>query len=103
MVIDSMDFMWASQSKRKQGPEALIEEFLLYTQVKISKLRLDAAGEFVTSESFKLWCAKRDIVICATAGYNHTMQARAEGAVRITKEHIRCLLKTANMSFSFWP
>ena len=55
------------------------------------------------SESFKLWCANRDIVICATAGYNHTMQARAEGAVRITKEHIRCLLKTANMPFSFWP
>ena len=31
------------------------------------------------------------------------MQARAEGAVRITKEHIRCLLKTANMPYKFWP
>mmetsp|Transcript_30795 Transcript_30795/g.63767 ORF Transcript_30795/g.63767 Transcript_30795/m.63767 type:complete len:332 (+) Transcript_30795:555-1550(+) len=103
MVVDGIDFMWASASKRKQGPEELLEEFLRYTQVKISKIRLDDAGEFATSESFRLWCANRDIVICATAGYNHTMQARAEGAVRITKEHIRCLLKTANMPYSFWP
>jgi len=31
------------------------------------------------------------------------MQARAEGAVRITKEHVRCLLKHAHMPYRFWP
>mmetsp|Transcript_62520 Transcript_62520/g.129878 ORF Transcript_62520/g.129878 Transcript_62520/m.129878 type:complete len:257 (-) Transcript_62520:168-938(-) len=103
MVIDGIDFMWASASKRKQGPEELLEEFLRYTQVKISKIRMDDAGEFTKAESFLRWCANRDIVICPTAGYNHTMQARAEGAVRITKEHISCLLKTANMPHQFWP
>lgn len=75
MVIDGIDFLWASASKKKQGPEELLEEFLRYTQVTISKLRMDDAGEFTTSESFKLWCANRDIVICPTAGYNHKMQA----------------------------
>jgi len=103
MVIDGVDFLWASPSKHKSDLESLLEEFIRYTQIKISKIRMDAAGEFASSESFQQWCSNRGIVICSTAGYNHTMQARAEGAVRITKEHIRCMLKTANMPFQFWP
>jgi len=103
MVIDGVDFLWASPSKHKSDPESLLEEFMRYTQIKISKIRMDAAGEFASSESFRQWCANKGIVICSTAGYNHTMQARAEGAVRITKEHIRCMLKTANMLYQFWP
>eukprot|EP00961_Rhodomonas_salina_P177276 2390636-Rhodomonas_salina.1 len=31
------------------------------------------------------------------------MQARAEGAVRICKEHVRCLLKASNAPARFWP
>jgi len=103
MVVDGVDFMWASSSRRRQSPEALIDEFLRFTNVKVDKIRMDDAGEFTKSESFLRWCANRGIVICPTAGYNHTMQARAENAVRITKEHIRCLLKTANMPHQFWP
>jgi len=103
MVIDGIDFLWASSSKTKSDPESLLEEFLRYTGVTISKIRMDAAGEFASSASFQKWCANRNIVMCSTAGYNHTMQARAEGAVRITKEHIWCMLKTANMPYKFWP
>mmetsp|Transcript_62292 Transcript_62292/g.129202 ORF Transcript_62292/g.129202 Transcript_62292/m.129202 type:complete len:351 (-) Transcript_62292:1380-2432(-) len=103
MVIDGVDFMWAAPSAHKSSPEALLESFLRHTNVSIGRIRIDDAGELSRSESFKLWCASRNIVICATAGYNHTMQARAEGAVRITKEHIRCLLKTARMPHRFWP
>mmetsp|Transcript_29600 Transcript_29600/g.60737 ORF Transcript_29600/g.60737 Transcript_29600/m.60737 type:complete len:449 (+) Transcript_29600:267-1613(+) len=103
MVVDGKDFMWASPTATKSNPEALLEDFLRHTGVSIGKIRIDDAGELARSESFKMWCAGRDIVLCPTAGYNHTMQARAEGAVRITKEHIRCLLKTANMPFRFWP
>eukprot|EP00961_Rhodomonas_salina_P149029 2006185-Rhodomonas_salina.1 len=50
-----------------------------------------------------MWAHARDIVICPTAGYQHMMQARAEGAVRITKEHVRCMLKHSGMPFKFWP
>mmetsp|Transcript_30800 Transcript_30800/g.63788 ORF Transcript_30800/g.63788 Transcript_30800/m.63788 type:complete len:919 (-) Transcript_30800:650-3406(-) len=103
MVVDGKDFLWATPTTTKSSPETLIEDFLRHTNVTIGKIRIDNAGELSRSESFKLWCASRDIVLCPTAGYNHTMQARAEGAVRITKEHIRCLLKTANMPFMFWP
>mmetsp|Transcript_62295 Transcript_62295/g.129224 ORF Transcript_62295/g.129224 Transcript_62295/m.129224 type:complete len:219 (-) Transcript_62295:1635-2291(-) len=103
MVIDGIDFLWATPTAHKSSPEALLESFLLHTNVNIGKIRIDDAGELSRSESFKLWCASRDIVICATACYNHTMQARAEGAVRITKEHVRCILKTAQMPHRFWP
>mmetsp|Transcript_60981 Transcript_60981/g.125700 ORF Transcript_60981/g.125700 Transcript_60981/m.125700 type:complete len:410 (+) Transcript_60981:404-1633(+) len=103
MVINSVDFLWASSSTHKSDPEHLLEEFIRYTNVKISKLQMDAAGEFALSESFKLWCANRDIIMCPTAGYNHTMQARAENSVCITKEHIRCMLKHANMPYQYWP
>jgi len=103
MVIDGVDFLWASSSKHKSDPETLLDEFLRFTNIKIDKIRMDAASEYATSESFQLWCASRGIVMCSTAGYNHTMQARAENAVRITKEHIRCMLKHANMPFQFWP
>jgi len=103
MVIDGVDFLWGSSSAKKSNPEQLLEEFLLLTQVKIGTIRMDAASEMAKSEAFQLWCKGRGITLCPTAGYNHTMQGRAEGAVRITKEHIRCLLKHANMPFNFWP
>eukprot|EP00961_Rhodomonas_salina_P179639 2424071-Rhodomonas_salina.1 len=41
--------------------------------------------------------------MCPTAGYNHTMQARTEGAICTTKEHVRCMMKQANMPYRFWP
>eukprot|EP00961_Rhodomonas_salina_P254559 3439900-Rhodomonas_salina.1 len=58
---------------------------------------LDAAMS--RSESFKMWCEARGITMCPTAGYNHTMQARVEGAIRICKEHVRCMMKTVNMPY----
>eukprot|EP00961_Rhodomonas_salina_P152809 2056676-Rhodomonas_salina.1 len=57
----------------------------------------------LTTESFAIWCKVHDITMCPTAGYNHTMQERAEGVISITKEHVRCILKHCNMPFRFWP
>mmetsp|Transcript_17913 Transcript_17913/g.36036 ORF Transcript_17913/g.36036 Transcript_17913/m.36036 type:complete len:207 (+) Transcript_17913:239-859(+) len=62
MVIDGVDFLWATPTAHKSDPESLLELFL-----------------------------------------RHTMQARAESALCITKEHLRCLLKTTNMPHRFWP
>eukprot|EP00961_Rhodomonas_salina_P043367 583184-Rhodomonas_salina.2 len=55
------------------------------------------------SSNFQMWANARDIVICATAGYQHTFQARSEGAIRITKEHVRCMLKHSGLPHKFWP
>jgi hypothetical protein len=38
-----------------------------------------------------------------TAAYTHTFNARAEGAVRIVKEHMRCLLRRAHLPRRFLP
>mmetsp|Transcript_30763 Transcript_30763/g.63643 ORF Transcript_30763/g.63643 Transcript_30763/m.63643 type:complete len:452 (-) Transcript_30763:341-1696(-) len=102
MVVDGVDFMWATPSRHTSTPELVLEDFLLNSGVKVDKIRCDDAT-VSRSETFKLWCRSRGITICATAGYNHTMQARAEGAIRIAKEHVRCMLKTAGMPYKFWP
>mmetsp|Transcript_29948 Transcript_29948/g.61583 ORF Transcript_29948/g.61583 Transcript_29948/m.61583 type:complete len:88 (-) Transcript_29948:513-776(-) len=87
MVVDGVDFLWATASKHTSNPEALLEDFLCNTGIHVDKIRMDDVS-VSQSESFKLWCRARDITLCPTAGYNHTMQARAEGAIRITKEHV---------------
>eukprot|EP00961_Rhodomonas_salina_P254455 3438285-Rhodomonas_salina.1 len=103
MVIDGVDFMWASPTTTKSDPESLIEEFLTMTRIKIGKLRCDADSTMASSESFKMWARARGIVLCPTAGYQHTMQARAEGAIRIAKGGVRKMLKHSGMPFRFWP
>ena len=103
IVIDGVDFLWASPTATKNDPEALLEEFLRITRIKIRRIQMDDAGQLSRSATFKTWCDSRGINRCPTPGYQHTMQARAEGAVRICKEHVRCLLKHAGMPYRFWP
>eukprot|EP00961_Rhodomonas_salina_P165889 2235359-Rhodomonas_salina.1 len=88
IFVDGVDFLWAAPSVSTSNPEELLDEFLRDTCVKIGKIRMDFASVFARSETFKMWCDARGITMCPTAGYNHTMQARAEGAVRIVKEHV---------------
>ena len=102
MVVDGVDFMWAAPTKSESSPEELIEDFLRQTRIKIGKLRCDDATVF-RSHAFEMWARARDIVLCPTAGYQHTMQARAEGAIRITKEHVRCMIKHSGVPYKFWP
>eukprot|EP00961_Rhodomonas_salina_P074768 1004083-Rhodomonas_salina.1 len=60
-------------------------------------------NEFTASAKFTAFCKKLGMVLCPSASYTHTMQARAEGAVLICKEHVRCLLKASNAQARFWP
>eukprot|EP00961_Rhodomonas_salina_P158522 2133658-Rhodomonas_salina.1 len=93
--------MWASLSTTRKEQEILLQEFLSVTGLKIGKVRTD--NEFTASSTFQAFCKKRDITLCPSVAYTHTMQARAEGAVRICKEHVRCLLKSSNALPRFWP
>eukprot|EP00961_Rhodomonas_salina_P010584 142261-Rhodomonas_salina.1 len=91
--------MWASPTKVKSCPELLLDDFLRNTQIKIIKIRMDLDSTMSRNESFTMWCNARGITMCATAGYNHTMQERAENAVKIQKQHVRCMLKHCNMPY----
>jgi hypothetical protein len=53
--------------------------------------------------TFKAFCVNNRIAMEETAAYTHTFNARVEGAVRIVKEHMRCLLRRANLPRRFWP
>eukprot|EP00961_Rhodomonas_salina_P180456 2435766-Rhodomonas_salina.1 len=82
-------------------PEELLDEFLDTTGIKVGQLRVD--NEFFCSTAFKAFCKRKGITLCPSVAYTHTMQARAEGTVRICKEHVRCLLKASNAQPLFWP
>jgi hypothetical protein len=85
-VVGGRNFLWATPTTTRMEPEELLRDFLSISGVKIGKIRVD--GEFDASAAFKAFCKRRSIELCPATAYNHTMQARAEGAVRICKEHV---------------
>ena len=62
---------------------------------------MDGAKEF-QSEEIKEYCADNDIVLQRVVAYNHTMQARVEGAIGCVKQHSRTSLLHANKPTRFW-
>ena len=114
-VIDCIDFTWPDTSKTRNDPEDLIHEFLTNTGLKISSIRLDGrigrnaafqrycAAEFGRSAAFQRYCDLKGIVIETVPAYTHTLNARAEGAIRICKQKVRAMLRSANMPKRFWP
>eukprot|EP00961_Rhodomonas_salina_P053458 717089-Rhodomonas_salina.1 len=62
----------------------------LHDVFQIGKIRVD--GEFNASSAFKAFCLRKNMVLCPSVAYTHTMQARAEGAVSTCKEHSLQLL-----------
>ena len=103
MVLDGIDFTFCSASARRTEPEDLIHEFLTLTRATIDSIRFDGAAEFAKSATFKAYCQNHKIAQEPVPAYTHTFNARAEGAVRIVKEHMRCLLRRANLPRRFWP
>eukprot|EP00961_Rhodomonas_salina_P121495 1635437-Rhodomonas_salina.3 len=99
-VVGGRNFMWATPTTTRMEPEDLLNDFLVLSKINIGKIRTD--NEFVSTK-FKAYCKKRGIVLCPSVAYTHTMQARAEGAVRICKNQVRCALKASNAPPRFWP
>ena len=101
MTLDGIDFTFCSATVDRTEPESLIHEFMTLTRLKIDCIRYDGAAEFAKSATFKTFCVNNRIAMEETAAYTHTFNARAEGAVRIVKEHMRCLLRRANLPRRF--
>lgn len=103
MVIEGVDFLWASPTTKQSRPEELLQEFVTLMRTKIQRIRLDGVSVFIKSSSSLHWIQHHGAVICPATGYNHTMNARSENGVRICKEHVQCALKQANAPLKFWP
>jgi hypothetical protein len=94
-----MDSSTADRAK----PESLIHEFMTLTRLKIDCVLHDGVLEFAKIATFKAFCVNNRITMEETGAYTHTFNASAKGAVRIVKEHMRCLLRIANLPRRFWP
>jgi hypothetical protein len=103
MTLDGIDFTFCSATVDRTEPESLIHEFMTPTRLKIDCIRYDGAAVFAKIATFKAFCVNNRIAMEETAAYTHTFNARAEGAVRIVKEHMRRLLCRANLPRRFWP
>jgi len=88
-------------TKTRASPLALFKPFVTLTGRKIRFLRIDGAKKF-QSEEIKQYCADNDVVLQLVIAYNHTMQARVEGAIGCVKQHSRTSLSHANKPTRFW-
>jgi len=87
--------------KARAFPLALLKLFVTCTGRKIRYLRIDGSKEF-QSDEIKEYCAENDVVLQLVVAYNHTMQARVEGAIGCVKQHNRTSLLHANKPTRFW-
>ena len=63
MVVDGIDFIWASVSQDGSTSENIILEFLNMTGTKIGTIRFDDAKEFGKSVSFQNFCNECCIIM----------------------------------------
>ena len=85
------------------SPMNLIKEFLNYSGIQVRSIRFDIAIEFGQSDHFKSWAKAKGAVLCPAVNYNHTLNSKSECYVRITKEHLRCMLLSSNAPRRLWP
>ena len=81
LVMDKgTEYFVSFPTKTRSSPLALLEQFVALTGRKIRYLRIDGTKEF-QSDEVKAYCAENDVVLQLVVAYNHTMQARVEGAI----------------------
>jgi hypothetical protein len=81
---------------------ALLQAYITATGKAPRFLRVDGAKEFV-SEEMVTFCTSEKIILQVVVAYNHTMQARVEGAIGYVKQHSRVSMLAANVPTRWWP
>ena len=74
-----------------------------YSGIQVRSIRFDNAMEFGQSDHFQSWVKAKGAVLCPAVNYNHTLNSKSECYVRITKEHLRCMLLSSNAPRRLWP
>ena len=101
MVIDKdTEYFVSFSTKTRASPLALLKQFVTFTGRKIRNLRIDSAKEFQTDE-IKEYCADNDVVLQLVVAYNHTMQARVEGAIGLRQTAQQNVFATRKQANSF--
>ena len=105
LILDKGTEHWATYPSKTRGsgtPLELLKQYVVTTGRKPRYLRVDNAKEFI-SQDIVDYCRDNDIILQPVVAYNHTMQARVEGAIGCSKQHSRVALVCANKPTRFWP
>ena len=103
LVVDKgTEYIANFNTKSRQNPVQLLREYINVTGKKPRFLRVDGAKEFVSDDMVE-FCVNQNIILQTVVAYNHTMQARVEGAIGYVKQHSRVALLAANAPTRWWP
>ena len=83
LILDKGTKHWAAYPSKSQGrgtPVELLKQYVLTTGLKPQYLRVNNAKEFFSQEMVD-YCKDNNIILQPVVAYNHTMQARVEGAI----------------------
>ena len=100
---DGIELAWCAPTVSRSQPHELIQEFLDVAGVSVRSIRFDNAMEFGKSDRFRSWAKAKGAILCPTVDYNHTLNSKSESYVRITKEHLRCMLRSSHAPRRLWP
>ena len=103
LVVDKdTEYLANFNTKSRQNPVDLLRAYVNTTGKKPRYLRVDGAKEFVSDDMIQ-YCVSENIILQTVVAYNHTMQARVEGAIGYVKQHSRVSMLAANVPTRFWP
>ena len=102
VVEKGTEYLANFNSKTPQNPVDLLRAYITTTGKAPRYLRVDGAKEFVSDEMIA-FCTAEKIVLQVVVAYNHTMQARVEGAIGYVKQHSRVSMLAANVPTRWWP
>ncbi len=102
MVDKGTEYLASFNSKTRQNPVDLLRAYITTTGKAPRYLRVDGAKEFVSDEMVA-FCTAEKIVLQVVVSYNHTMQARVEGAIVYVKQHSRVSMLAANVPTGWCP
>ena len=103
LVVDKdTEYLANFNTKSRHNPVDLLRAYINTTGKRPRYLRVDGAKEFVSNDMVE-YCVQNNIILQTVVAYNHTMQARVEGAIGYVKQHSRVAMLTANVPTRFWP
>ena len=81
--LKEINFIWALPTASRDNPVSLLQDFENLTG--IIPLSIQCDNEFANNAAVAAWAKRRGAVLRPVAAYNHTMNGRIEGAIRISK------------------
>jgi hypothetical protein len=103
LVVDkSTEDLANINTKTPQNPLELLRAYITTPGKNPRFLRVNGAKEFVSDEMVS-FCTSEKIILQVVVSYNHTMQARVEGAIGYVKQHSRASMLAANVPTRWWP